>query len=79
VRRIDAASLALRRRLAAQPPRVPARERAHTPRLLLIQSDAVGLRSAQLLALVDDGRRRYTVALELTRGRGRWQVTDAGS
>jgi hypothetical protein len=77
-RRIDAASPALRRRLAAERPRVPDTERARAPRLVLIQSDAVGPRSAGLVALVDDGRRRYTVALELTRTGGRWQVDHVG-
>ena len=76
--RIDAASAALRRRLTARRPRVPAGERRRTPRLELLQSDAVGGGRAELVALVADGRRRYTIALDLARTRGRWTVTGVG-
>jgi hypothetical protein len=77
-RRIRPATAALRRRLAAQRPRVPAGERRRSPRLVLLQSDAVGRRHAEFVALVGDGRRRYTVALELARTRAGWQVDRAG-
>ena len=78
-RRIASASVALRRRLAAQPPRVPARERHRRPRVVLVQSNGVGRVRAELVALVRDGARRYTVPLELTRGRAGWTVTAVGS
>jgi hypothetical protein len=78
-RRIRPATAALRRWLAAQRPRVPARERRRRPRLMLLQSATVGHRRAELVALVGDGRRRYTVALELARTRAGWQVARVGS
>ena len=79
VRRIDNATPALRRRLEAQRPRVPGAERRRTPRLDLLQSDSVGRDRAELVVVVDDGKRRYTVPLELTRARAGWQVARAGS
>jgi hypothetical protein len=78
-RRIRPATAALRRRLAAQRPRVPARERRRRPWLVLLQSDTVGHRHTELVTLVGDGRRRYTVALELARTRAGWQVERVGS
>jgi hypothetical protein len=77
--RIVAASDALRRRLAARPPRVPARERHRRPHVVLVQSNGVGRERAELVALIRDGTRRYTVPLELTRGRARWTITAVGS
>ena len=76
---IDSATAALRRRLAAQPPRVAAGERRRTARVVLVQSDSVGRRRAELVAFVDDGKRRYTVALELIRSAAGWRVDRAGS
>jgi hypothetical protein len=78
-RGIRPATPALRRRLSANRPRVPARERRRAPRLVLLQSDTVGHRDAELVALVSDGRRRYTVGLELARTGGGWQVERVGS
>jgi hypothetical protein len=78
-RRISSATLALRRRLAAQRPRVPARERRRRPRVALLQSNAVGSRRAELVALVEDGRRRYSVPLELVRTTTGWRVARVGS
>jgi hypothetical protein len=78
-RRISSASHALRRRLATRPPRVPARERRRHARVLLVQSNGVGRVRAELLALVRDGARRYTVPLELARGRAGWTVIAVGS
>ena len=77
--RIAAASGQLRRRLAAHPPRVPASERRRHPRVVLVQSDAVGRVRGELVAVVRDGARPYTVPLELTRGRDGWKVTAVGS
>jgi hypothetical protein len=78
-RRISLATDSLRRRLAAQRPRVPARERRLTPRLVLLQSNTVGHHRAALTALVDDGRRRYTVGLELMRAAAGWRIDRVGS
>jgi hypothetical protein len=77
-RHIRAASARLRAELAAEPPRVSPRERRHRPRVVLLQLDGTGRAWAGVVALVDDGARRYSVALTLARiGRG-WQVTRAG-
>jgi hypothetical protein len=76
---IAAATTELRRRLARQPPRVPARERRLRPRLLLLLSEAVSRGRAQLLALVGDGAQRYTLHLRLARTAGSWTVTDVGA
>ena len=76
--RITHASSALRRELLADRPRVPAAERRLQPRLELLQSDGVSHELARLHALVDDGRRRYLVALELARTPQGWIVTRAG-
>jgi len=46
---------------------------------VLLQSDSVGHHRAALTALIDDGRRRYTVALELQRTAAGWQVARVGS
>ena len=78
-RRIAAATGQLRRRLAARPPRVPAPERHRHPRVVLVQSNGVGRARAELVALIRDGTRRYTVPLELKRGRAGWTVTAVGS
>ena len=40
---------------------------------------ASGAARAELVALIRDGTRRYTVPLELTRGRAGWTVTAVGS
>jgi Family of unknown function (DUF6459) len=77
-RRVPAASLALHRRLAAERPHVPARERRRRARVVLVNADAVSHDAAALTALIDDGARHYTIALELERSGGRWTVTDVG-
>lgn len=77
-RAIVGADRRLRERLAAERPRVPARERRRHPRVVLVQSDGAGRLRARLVALVDDGRRRYTVALDLVRARAGWRVTAVG-
>jgi hypothetical protein len=77
-RRIPSASDELRHRLAARRPRVPARERHRQPHVVLVQSNGVGRVRAELVALVGDRARRYTVALELTRGPAGWKVTAVG-
>jgi hypothetical protein len=78
-RSIPAATPGLRRRLAAQPPRVPRWETRRHPRVVLVQSDGAGGERATVTALVDDGARRYTIGLELEHGRSGWLVSDVGS
>jgi hypothetical protein len=78
-RRILSASAELRRKLAARRPRVPDRERRRRARVMLVQSNGVGRVRAELVALVRDGARQYTVPLELTRERDGWRVTAVGS
>jgi len=58
---IQSATGELQRQLDAQRPRVPAGERHRVPRLALLQSNSVGHRHAKLPALVDNGKRRYTI------------------
>src|SRR5262245_11393489 len=77
-RHIRAASAHLRAHPAADPPRVPPRERRHRPRVVLLQLDGAGRAWAGVVALVDDGARRYSVALTLGRAGRAWQVTRAG-
>jgi hypothetical protein len=77
-RNIRAASARLRAELAAEPPRVPPRERRHRPRVTLLQLDGAGRTWAGVVALVDDGARRDSVALTLARVGRAWQVTRAG-
>jgi hypothetical protein len=79
VGQIRAISDPLRRRLAADRPRVWARERHRRPRTELLQAEGVSRRHAQLGALVSDGARRYTVPLELEHSSAGWTVTDVGS
>ena len=60
---------------SAQRPRVPAAERRRRPRLELLQSNGVSRERADLVALVDDGARRYSSACELTNTPTGWLVT----
>jgi hypothetical protein len=78
-RAIAGASPALRRRLRGQRPRVPPRERARRARVMLLHADGVGRSRAAVVALVADGARSYTVAVELERARAGWRVTRVGS
>lgn len=75
---IALASSDLRERLTTHRPRVPARERNRRAHVVLVQPNGVGRVRAGMIALIDDGARRYTVALELTRRRSGWLVTDVG-
>jgi hypothetical protein len=74
-----AATARLRAQLAAEPPRVPPRERRHRPRVTLLQLDGAGRTWAGVVALVDDGARRYSVAMTLARVGRNWQVSRVGS
>jgi hypothetical protein len=75
---IALASSDLRQRLTMHRPRVSARERNRRAHVVLVQPNGVGRVRAGMIALIDDGARRYTVALELTRRRSGWLVTDVG-
>lgn len=72
------ASPRLLQRLAQSRPRVPARERGRRVRVVVLQPNGAGRVRAGMIALVDDGARRYTVGLELERRRSGWLVTDVG-
>jgi hypothetical protein len=61
-------------RAELRPPRVPARERR--PRVELLQTNGVSRERAQVTALVRDGRRRYTVRLDLANTASGWLVTE---
>ena len=78
-REITNADADLRRRLTREPPRVPPRVRRRRPRLELLHADGAGRDRARMVALVSDGRRRYTVGLELARSGSGWNVTAVGS
>lgn len=75
---IALASPRLLQRLAQSRPRVPARERGRRARVVVLQPNGAGRVRAGMIALVDDGVRRYTVGLELERRRSGWRVTDVG-
>lgn len=75
---IAPASPRLLQRLAQSRPRVPARERGRRARIVVLQPNGAGRVRAGMIALVDDGARRYTVGLELERRRSGWLVTDVG-
>lgn len=77
-REIEAATVELRRALAADRPRVPATERRRRARIETLQVDGASPRRAGVLALVDDGRRRYSVRLQLARYGSNWKVTSVG-
>ena len=74
---IRASTPRLVRALEAAPPRVPATvARAH-PRLISVRAQATtGNAVIRVLALVDDGQRRYAVALAVRDVHGRWVVTE---
>jgi len=78
-RRIRGCMPVLRRRLARERPRVPRAVRRRRPRLELLQSNGVSPQRAQLVALVRDGKRRYTIPLRLARAASGWTVTHVGS
>ena len=57
---------------------MPDAERDSRPRVQLIHADGAGKVRAAMLALIADGKRRYTVRLELEQRRSGWSVTDVG-
>jgi hypothetical protein len=78
-RSIEGATAQLRRRLARERPRVPAAERRRRPRIEHLQTEGATRRRAEAIAIVEDGARRYTVPLELSRTAAGWRVTAVGS
>ena len=78
-RDIAGATPQLRAELISERPRAPAGERNRRPRIVLLQTEGAGRELAAILALVNDGERRYTVPLELARLQAGWRVTDVGS
>jgi hypothetical protein len=72
---IAATTPGLRAQLARERPRVPSAERRRHPRVELLQTDGVNRERAALLALVRDGKRRYSVGLQLANTPAGWLVT----
>jgi hypothetical protein len=80
----DARSIAnatdeLRDELATDRPRATAAERARRPRLEILQTSGASALRMGMLALVDDGKRRYTLELELARIGDKWLATGVGA
>jgi hypothetical protein len=64
------------RRLGAAPPRVPASVAVARPRVISVRAVAASDdRGVEVLATVDDGRRRYGIPLALRPAGRRWLVT----
>jgi hypothetical protein len=76
---IVGATQQLRAELVSERPRAPAGAHHRRPRIVLLQTEGAGREHAGILALVNDGERRYTVPLELARLEAGWRVTDVGS
>lgn len=75
-RQIRAMSRALRRRLAAHPPRVSPATRQRHPRITAITGRHAGGRRWALIAQIDDGGvERYPLTLQLDRQHRGWIVT----
>jgi hypothetical protein len=75
-RRIRAAARPLLRELASSPPRVPATVARGRPRLIAVRAQAAtGDLSIDVLAVVDDGQRRYSIPLSVCTAGGRWVVS----
>lgn len=78
-RTIRRATDRLLRELEVSTPRVPATVARARPRLVSVHAEAaLGDHAIDVVAVVDDGYRRYGLPLELQRTGGRWQVTAVG-
>jgi hypothetical protein len=78
--RIRAADRRLLRELEASPPRVPATVGGARPRLISVRAEAAtGDLGVDVLAVVDDGQRRYSIPLVVRDSGRRWIVTAIGS
>ena len=76
VRRIRAAATPLLRELAASPPRVPASVAQARPQLVSVSAEAAtGGSKIDVVAVVKDGQRRYSVRLSMREAGGRWVVS----
>jgi hypothetical protein len=75
---ITYATAELRRALGSRRPRVPAAERRRRVEVEALTVQGASPRRVGMLALVDDGRRRYSVELALARYPSGWKVTEVG-
>jgi hypothetical protein len=74
--RIRAAAIPLLRELEASPPRVPASVARARPQLVSVHAEAAtGGSDVDVVAVVDDGRRRYRIPLAVRDTGRRWVVT----
>ncbi len=76
--KLTAATPELRAQLSREQPRVPTAERRRRARVDLLQSESATRERAELLAVVDDGARRYTVHLQLANTPTGWLVASLG-
>jgi hypothetical protein len=75
--RISGAAPPLVRALREAPPRVPAAVARARPRLVSVLAEAAtGDRDVLIVAVVDDGQRRYDVRLTVHHAADRWVVTE---
>ena len=75
-RRIRAAATSLLRELEASPPRVPASVARARPQLISVRAEAAtGGSNVDVVAVVEDGRRRYRIPLAVRHAGHRWIVT----
>src|SRR3954453_11458975 len=78
-RRIQAAAIPLLRDLETSPPRVPASVARARPQVVSVRAEAATRGSdVDVVAVVDDGRRHYRIALALGDSGPRWVVTAVG-
>jgi hypothetical protein len=74
--RIRVTAIPLLRELEAAPPRVPASVARARPRLVSVRAEAAtGGSDVNVVAVVDDGRRRYRIPLAVRNTGRRWVVT----
>jgi hypothetical protein len=74
--RIRAAAWRLLRELEASPPRVPGTVARARPRLISVRAEAAtGDLDVDVVAVVDDGQRRYSIPLAIRDAGRRWIVT----
>ena len=74
--RIRAAAIPLLRELEASPPRVPASVTHARPQLVSVRAEAAtGGSDVDVVAVVEDGRRRYRIPLAVRDTGRRWVVT----
>ena len=74
--RIRAAAIPLVRELEASPPRVPASVARARPQLISVRAEAAtGGSDVGVVAVVEDGRRRYRIPLAVRNTGRRWLVT----